>query len=60
MQKQTNKVESPKLGPEELQYLLDNIDTLTDAQLRSLKDQLDTTVDAVQKEDCQDNFMDFL
>jgi predicted phage terminase large subunit-like protein len=60
MQKQTNKVESPKLGPEELQYLLDNIDTLTDAQLRSLKDQLDTTVDAVQKEDCQDNFMDFV
>ena len=60
MQKQRSKADSPKLGPEELQYLLDNIDTLSDAQLRSLKDQLDVTVDAVQKENCQDNFMDFV
>lgn len=59
---QTAKTEQQKhiLGPEELQYLLDNIDTLSESQLRTLKEQLDTTVDVVDKENCQENFMDFV
>ena len=52
--------EKPSLGVEELQYLLDNIDTLSDPQLRVLKKELDNTADAVQKENCQENFMDFV
>ena len=52
--------EKQKLGPEDLQFLLDNIDTLSDSQLRVLKEELDNTVDAVHKENCQENFMDFV
>ena len=54
------KGEKARLGPEDLQYLLDNIDTLSDSQLRVLKEELDNTADAVQKENCQENFMDFV
>jgi predicted phage terminase large subunit-like protein len=54
------KGEKTRLGPEDLQYLLDNIDTLSDSQLRVLKKELDSTADAVQKENCQENFMDFV
>ena len=54
MQKQPTTEKKSKLDSKELGFLLQNLDTLTDAQLRTLKDQLDTTVDAVQKENCQD------
>ena len=47
------------LKPEQLQYLLDNLDNLSEVQLRSLFGETDATVEAVQKENCQESFMDF-
>jgi hypothetical protein len=47
------------LGPEQLQFLLDNIDNLSEVQLRSFYGETGATVEAVQKENCQDSFMDF-
>lgn len=49
-----------KLSVEELQNLEQNLTKLTPAQLRSLYEQLDTAVEAKQKENCQENFMDFV
>jgi predicted phage terminase large subunit-like protein len=48
-----------ELGPEELQFLLDNLDHFSEVELRGLDKTTGATVDAVQKEDCQKNFMDF-
>lgn len=48
------------LKPEQLQYLLDNLDNLSEVQLRSLFGETDATVEAVQKENCQESFMDFV
>ena len=52
----------PKTQPnvEELQFLADNLDKFSDAELRKWLAQLDTTVEIKQKEDCQYNFMDFV
>jgi predicted phage terminase large subunit-like protein len=47
------------LQPEQLQFLLDNLDNLSEVQLRSLYGETDATVEAVQKENCQESFMDF-
>ena len=60
MPKQTTEAKKPKLDPKELAFLMQNLDSLTESQLRVLKDQLDTTVDAVEKENCQESFMDFV
>jgi len=49
-----------KLSTSELSYLYNNIDKLSPAQLRKLYEELDTTVETVHKENCQDNFMDFV
>ena len=49
-----------KLSVEELQSLEQNLAKLTPAQLRSLYEQLDVAVEAKQKENCQENFMDFV
>ena len=43
----------------EIQYLLNNLDKLSDSELRVLLEQLDTTVEVKHKENCQNNFMDF-
>jgi hypothetical protein len=47
------------LTPENLQYLLDNLDKFTDAELRGLLGTTDATVEAKQRENCQESFMDF-
>jgi predicted phage terminase large subunit-like protein len=49
-----------KLSVEELQSLEQNLGKMTPAQLRSLLNELDTTVEAKSKENCQENFMDFV
>jgi predicted phage terminase large subunit-like protein len=49
-----------KLSVEELQSLEQNLGKMTPAQLRSLLSELDTTVEAKSKENCQENFMDFV
>jgi predicted phage terminase large subunit-like protein len=49
-----------KLSVEELQSLEQNLGKMTPAQLRQLLEELDVTVEAKQKENCQDNFMDFV
>jgi predicted phage terminase large subunit-like protein len=48
-----------ELTPEQLQFLLDNLDNFTDAELRGLEKTTDATVEAKQRENCQENFMDF-
>ena len=48
-----------ELTPEQLQYLLDNLDSFSDVELRSLDKTTGATVEAVTKENCQENFMDF-
>jgi predicted phage terminase large subunit-like protein len=47
------------LPPEQLQFILDNMDHIPEVELRALYGETGATVDAVQKEDCQKNFMDF-
>jgi predicted phage terminase large subunit-like protein len=49
-----------KLSVEELQSLEQNLGKMTPAQLRTLLAELDTTVEAKSKENCQENFMDFV
>ena len=49
-----------KLSTSELSYLYNNIDKLSPAQLRKLYEDLDTTIETVSKENCQDKFMDFV
>jgi predicted phage terminase large subunit-like protein len=49
-----------KLSAEELQSLEQNLGKMTPAQLRQLLEELDVTVEAKQKENCQENFMDFV
>jgi predicted phage terminase large subunit-like protein len=49
-----------KLSVEELQSLEQNLGKMTPAQLRTLLSELDTTVEAKSKENCQENFMDFV
>ena len=49
-----------KLSVEELQSLEQNLGKMTPAQLRQLLEELDVTVEAKQKENCQENFMDFV
>ena len=49
-----------KLSVEELQALEQNLGKMTSAQLRQLLEELDVTVEAKQKENCQENFMDFV
>jgi predicted phage terminase large subunit-like protein len=49
-----------KLSTSELSYLYNNIDKLSPAQLRKLYEDLDTTIQTVSKENCQDKFMDFV
>jgi predicted phage terminase large subunit-like protein len=48
------------LSLSELQNLEQNLGQLTEAQLRALLTELDTTVEAKNKENCQENFMDFV
>ena len=48
------------LSIDELQELEQNLGQLTEAQLRALLTELDTTVEAKNKENCQENFMDFV
>ena len=48
------------LSVSELQELEQNLGNMTDAQLRLLLEELDTTVGAKSKENCQENFMDFV
>jgi len=55
-----NKPAKAKLDAKELAFLMQNLDSLTESQLRVLKNELDDTVDAVQKENCQESFMDFV
>jgi len=43
----------------EIQYLLNNLDKLSDSELRVMLEQLDTTLEVKNKENCQNNFMDF-
>ena len=43
----------------EIQYLLNNLDKLSDSELRVMLEQLDTTLEVKNKENCQHNFMDF-
>jgi predicted phage terminase large subunit-like protein len=48
------------LSNSELVHLDKNLDRLSDAQLRALLEQLENTVNAKDKENCQENFMDFV
>lgn len=47
------------LTPEQLQFLLDNLDNFSDAELRGLDTTTVATVEAKQRENCQEKFMDF-
>ena len=49
-----------QLSINELQTLEQSLGGMTDAQLRLLLEELDTTVEAKNKENCQENFMDFV
>jgi predicted phage terminase large subunit-like protein len=49
-----------QLSIQELQNLEKNLGSLSEAQLRALYEQLGTAVDVKHKENCQDNFMDFV
>ena len=49
-----------KLSVEELQSLEQNLGKMTPVQLRQLLEELDVTVEAKQKENCHENFMDFV
>ena len=49
-----------ELTPAELSVLEKNVDKMSDAELRAWLDRLDTTIDVVEKENCQESFMDFV
>lgn len=49
-----------KLSPEELEFLYNNIDKLSEAQLRALAEELGATVEATTRENAQDDFMAFV
>jgi predicted phage terminase large subunit-like protein len=49
-----------KLSNAELVFLESNLDKLSDAQLRAMLEHVGGTVEARKKENCQDNFMDFV
>jgi predicted phage terminase large subunit-like protein len=49
-----------QLTPSELKALEQNLPNMTPAQLRLLLSELEETVDAKSKENCQDKFMDFV
>ena len=49
-----------QLSKHELQSLERNLTRLTEAQLRVLNEELGTAVEVKQKENCQENFMDFV
>ena len=49
-----------QLTKKELLALEKNITKLSEAQLRALYEQLDVAVEVKHKENCQDNFMDFV
>ncbi len=53
-------MDKQKLSTSELEYLYNNIDKLTPAQLRALSAELESTIEVTQRENCQDNFMDFV
>ena len=47
------------LSTEQLQFLLDNLNNFTEAELRGLDKTTGATVEAKSRENCQENFMDF-
>jgi len=49
-----------KLTKEELQYLYNNLDTLTNSQLRVLDKETEAAEEVINRENCQENFMDFV
>ena len=49
-----------QLTPTELKALEKNLGKMTDAQLRQILAELDTTVEVKAKENCQEKFMDFV
>ena len=49
-----------ELSKEELQYLLDNLDNLKPAELRALDVETLEAQEVVDRESCQENFMDFV
>jgi hypothetical protein len=49
-----------ELSQEELQYLLDNLDTLKPAELRALDVETAQAQEVVDRENCQEKFMDFV
>jgi len=49
-----------QLSAQELQNLEQNLGNLSEAQLRALYEQLDVAVEIKAKENCQENFMDFV
>ena len=49
-----------ELSQEELQYLLDNLDSLKPAELRALDVETLEAQEVVDRESCQENFMDFV
>ena len=49
-----------KLSNEELAFLEQSLDKMSDAQLRAMLEHVGGTVEARKKENCQDNFMDFV
>ena len=48
------------LTKEELQYLYNNLDTLTNSQLRALDKETEAAEEVINRENCQENFMDFV
>ena len=55
-----NSQETKELSIQELQFLDQNLDKMSDAELRAWFERLDTTVEAEKREDCQESFMDFV
>ena len=49
-----------KLSNAELAFLEQSLDKMSDAQLRAMLEHVGGTVEARKKENCQDNFMDFV
>ena len=49
-----------QLSAQELQSLEQNLGNLSESQLRALYEQLDVAVEIKAKENCQENFMDFV
>lgn len=47
------------LPPEQLQFILDNMDHIPEVELRALYGETGATVEAKSRENCQENFMDF-